>query len=186
MTLAQHALGGIVKNLKSTTYVIVAIVVVVIVVGGIAAWYYYGNPGENSATPTPTPAPVGVADATTISFNASVTSAGTTTMYMWQGRDIHLANVTFRVDLEGGYSYILNAGTQSAWESTDSGATWTAGVFADDWLAWGATWQDYLDKLANWNGMDATYSIDDATIGTALVSNILIDPVIPTSTFNET
>jgi len=170
---------------KSSTYAIVAVVIIIIVIAGVAAWYYYGNNGNSETTPTPTPAPVGVADATTVSFNASVTSGGTTTVYMWQGKDIHSNNVVFRVDLEGGYSYILNAGTQTAWESTDSGATWTAGVFADDWLAWGAKWQDYLDNLAHWNGNDATYSIDDATIGSAVVSNIVVNPTIPASTFNE-
>lgn len=171
---------------KSSIYAIVAVVIIIIVVAGAAAWYYTGNNGNNEATPTPTPPPSAVADATTVSFNADVTSAGTTTTYMWQGKDIHSSSVTFRVDLEGGYAYILNAGTQTAWESTDSGATWTAGVFADDWLAWGATFQDYLDNLAHWNGSDATYSIDDATIGSAVVSDIVVNPTIPAATFNET
>jgi hypothetical protein len=177
-----------VKNMnKSTTYAIVAVVIIIIVVAGVAIWYYYGNgTGNNEVTPTPTPPPSGVADATTVSFNASVTAGGTTTMYMWQGKNIHADTVTFRVDLEGGYAYILNAGTQTAWESTDSGATWTAGDFPTDWLAWGATWQDYLDNLTHWNGMDSTYSIDDATIGSAVVSNIVINPTIPAATFNET
>ncbi len=171
---------------KTSTYAIVAVVIIIIVIAGVAAWYYYGNSGNTEPTPTPTPGPSAVADATTVSFNADVTSGGTTTTYMWQGKDIHSDMVTFRVDLEGGYAYILNAGTETAWESTDSGATWTAGVFADDWLAWGATWQDYLDNLTHWNGEDATYSIDDATIGTAVVSDIVINPTISASTFNET
>ncbi len=169
---------------KSAIYAIVAVIVIIVVI--VAAVFALGlipMGGTPAATPTPSAA-TGVADASSIIFSSNVTSGGTTTMYKWQGINIH-SNATFRVDLEGGYSYILNVANETAFESTDSGATWTTGSFTTDWAAWGATWQDYLDNLAHWNGSDATYSINDATIGNALVFDISVNPTIPPATFNQ-
>ena len=168
-------------------YIIVAVLVVVIIIAGAAAYVLSNNGGSTNATATPTPAPtVTVADASSISFNSSITAGGTTTMYMWRGIDIHTtANSTIRVDLEGGYSYILAVANETSYDSTDGGLTWTTGTFATDWAAWGATWQDYLDNLSHWNGSDATYAINDATIGNAAVSNIVVNPTIPASVFNQ-
>jgi archaellin len=170
---------------KNLMYAIVAVIVIIIVI--VAAVFALGLIPTGStpqATPTPTAA-TGVADASSIIFSSNITSSGTTTTYKWQGINIHTtANVTFRVDLEGGYSYILNVANETAFESTDGGVTWTTGDFATDWAAWGSTWQDYLDNLTHWNGTDATYTIDDATIGSALVFDISVNPTIPDSTFN--
>jgi|WetSurMetagenome_2_1015567.scaffolds.fasta_scaffold108493_3 hypothetical protein len=167
---------------KSLMYAIVAVVIIIIVIAGVAAWYYTGGMGGGgAATPTPSTTPVSVADATSLSFNSTV--AGVT--YVWQGNNIHSNDVVFRVDLPGGYSYILNAGTQKAWESTDGGATWTAGDFATDWTAWSGQWTDFVSNLVHWNGADATYPVNDATVGDATVSAIVVNPTIPAATFNQ-
>ena len=171
-------------------YIIVAVLVVVIIIAGAAAYILStnGNGSTNNSTPTPTPTPtVSVADATNVTFSANVTSQGITTEYKWQGQDIHSGNLTLRVDFAT-YAYILNAGQQKSWVSTDSGATWTASTFATDWgtvaaPGFGNQWTDYTDNLAHWNGSDATYSYTDAAGEAILIFNIVVNPAIPASSF---
>jgi hypothetical protein len=168
------------KMKKSVMYAIIAVVIVIIVVAGVAAWYFTSGTGGGGA-PSPSATPVSVASATSLSFNSTV--AGVT--YKWQGTNI-TGNVVFRVDLPGGYSYILNAGTQQAWESTDGGATWTAGTFLTDWASWSGQWQDFVNNLKNtWDGDNATLTINDATVGNAVVSDISVNPAIPASTLHQ-
>jgi hypothetical protein len=169
---------------KQTTYAIVAVLVVVIIIAGVAVYLLYGN-GGGTTNPTNTPSPTTtVGDATTLTFSASVTSSGTTITYNWAGKDIHGAPV-IRVDFAG-YSYLLDAGKEKSWSSTDNGVTWTAGTFADDWPSWSTQWFEYVDYLTpgHWSG-SGNYSYTD-TLGQAVVlSNIVINPTIPDSTFAE-
>ena len=141
-----------------------------------------GNGGTTNPTPTPTPIPNGVATATTLSFSANVTSGGQTTEYKWSGKDIH-ANMIIRVDFAG-YSYLLDAGQQKAWSSTDNGATWTASTnFVADWTAWGAQWTTYVDNLTHWNGSNANYQYSNPAGEAIVIYNITVNPTIPASTF---
>jgi hypothetical protein len=170
-------------------YIIVAVLVVVIIIAGAAAYILStNNGGSNNATPTPTPAPtVSVASATNLTFTANVTSQGATTEYKWKGQDIHSGNLTLRVDFST-YAYILNASAQKSWASTDSGTTFTASTFASDWgtvaaPAFGNQWTDYIDNLAHWDGSSSTYSYTDAAGEAIVISNIVVNPTIPASTF---
>jgi len=164
----------------NTVYLIVAVLVVVIVVG--VAGYMLLNNGENNngTTPTPTPGP-NVAEATSLQFNANITSQGQTTEYMWYGANLNSANEKLRVDFVT-YVYILDAGQQKSWMSMDSGATWTEGTFADDWNSWGTQWTEYVSSLAMWNGTD-DISYANAAEEAIVLSNIVINPTIPDSTF---
>lgn len=168
---------------KKTIYIVVAVLVVVIVVAGAAAYVLLNNSG-NGGQSTPT---VSVAVATNLQFNANVTSQGTTVEYQWAGRDIHANNLTIRVDVLGGasgnYSYILDAGQQKSWSSTDNGVTWIVSTdFAGDWNSWGPQWTGYLDNLANWSG-SGDYSYTNAAGEAITLFNISVNPTIPVSTF---
>ncbi len=173
---------------KKTIYAIVAVLVVVIIIAGAAAYVLSNNGNGGTTNPTPTPTPtVSVADAANVTFSANVTNQGQTTEYKWQGQDIHSGNLTLRVDFAT-YAYILNAGQQKSWMSTDSGATWKTSTFATDWgtvaaPGFGNQWTDYVDNLAHWNGSDATYSYQDAAGEAILLFNISVNPTIPASSF---
>jgi hypothetical protein len=166
---------------KKTIYIIVAVLVVVIVIAGAAAYLLNNNGNGGTTNPTPTPTPtVSVADATNLTLSANLTSQGTTTEYKWSGKDIH-ANMTIRVDFAN-YAYILDAGQEKSWGSTDSGVTWTQGNFTADWIFWGTQWSGYLNNLTHWSG-SGDYSYTN-TAGEAIVlSNISVNPTIPASTF---
>jgi len=169
---------------KKTIYIIVAVLIVIIVVGVAAYALLYNSGGGGTTSPTPTPI-VGVADATTLQFSANVTSQGTTVEYKWYGKDIH-ANMTLRVDLLGGasgnYSYILNAGEEKSWSSTDNGVTWTPGNFTADWISWSPLWTGYVDNLTHWSG-SGNYAYTDPSGEAITLFNISVNPTIPDSTF---
>ena len=167
---------------KNTIYIIVAVLVVVIIIAGAAAYVLSnnGNNGTTNPTPTPTPIPNGVANATTLTYSANVTSQGQTTEYKWSGKDVH-ANMTIRVDFAN-YAYIMDAGKQKSWSSTNSGVTWTQGNFTADWISWGTQWSGYVDNLTHWSG-SGNYTYTN-TAGEAIVLfNISVNPTIPASTF---
>jgi hypothetical protein len=174
---------------KNTMYIIVAVLVVVIIIAGASAYILStNNGGTNNATPTPTPAPtVNIASATTLQFTVNDTSQGTTTPYQFAGTNIGTSNLTIRVDLPscnpGGptYSYILNAGTQSAWNTT-SNAAWTKDNFNTAWPLWGNMWSGYVSKLDAWNST-ATYSYTASNGDAIIIFDIHINPALPSSTF---
>src|SRR5512143_1950518 len=99
-------------------------VVLIIIIAAVILFVPGILPGPApSPTPTPTSAPgVAVGDATSLTFNANVTISGATTEYKWYGKNLHSTNETLRVDFAN-YVYILDAGQQKSWSSTDSGAT---------------------------------------------------------------
>lgn len=168
---------------KKTIYIIVAVLVIIIVVGVAAYALLYNSGGGGTTTPTPTPTTNGVGDATTLTFSANVTSQGQTTTYNWSGRDIHSSNLTIRTDFAT-YSYLLDATTEKSWSSTDSGATWTAGNFTDDWPFWDNQWSADVDALVgHWDGTSATYSYTNAQGEAIVLFNIVVNPTIPDSTF---
>ena len=157
-----------------------AVLIIVIVAGVAGAMLLNNGSNDEGATPTPTPAP-SVADASTLTYSANVTSQAVTTEYKWQGKDIHSNDRTIRVDFVT-YAYIMDAGEEKSWISTDSGATWTASDFTADWASWSPQWTEYIDKLAQWSGSgDFTYT---NTAGEAIVLfSINVNPTIPDATF---
>jgi hypothetical protein len=170
---------------RKTIYAIVAVLIIIIVVGAAAAYYLMNTGGGGGITPTPTPttSPANnVANATTLTFSANVTSQGSTITYNWAGKNFH-TTPTIRVDFAG-YSYLLNAGQEKSWSSTNNGSTWTSGNFTADWPAWGAQWQSYVDALTpgHWSG-SGDYTFTDTTGATVTLFNISVNPTIPDSTF---
>jgi hypothetical protein len=169
---------------KTTMYAVVAVLVIIIVIGVAAyALMNNGNGGTTNptATPTATPSTNGVADASTLTFNANVTSQGTTIEHKWQGKDIHSNAMVLRVDFAT-YAYILDAGEQKSWSSTDSGATWTQGNFTADWLSFSPSWTDIVDNLTHWSGT-GDYSYTNTAGEGIVVFNISVNPSIPDSNF---
>jgi hypothetical protein len=167
---------------KNAMYVIFAVVIIVIVFAGVGTWYYTGGGGSPSAKVTA----VDFANATSVSFTANVTCEGMTSTYRFQGINIHSNNTIFRVDLSGGYSYIVNCVAMQGWQSHDGGANWVAGDFTEFWNGWIGQWQDYINNLGStWDGVESSFTITDSVLGTAVVSNIVVNQTIPPSTFNE-
>src|SRR4030067_2056417 len=108
---------------KNTMYALVAVVVIIVVVVVVAGAYVLMNPrggggggggGENTYT---------VANATSLQYDADVTSQGMTLTYKFAGINLGTSNLTLRVDLLGGesgnFSYILIGGQRNAWANTD-------------------------------------------------------------------
>ena len=167
---------------KKTLYVIVAVLVVVIVVAGAVTLLLNNNANSQKQNTV-----VNIADATVLQFTVNDTSQGTTTPYQFAGTNIGTANMIIRVDLPscnpGGptYSYILNAGTQSAWNTT-SNAAWTTDNFNNAWPLWGNMWSGYVSKLDVWNST-ATYSYTASNGDAIIIFDIHINPALPSSTF---
>ena len=172
---------------KSAIYAIVAVIVIIIVIAAVILLVPGILPGPSpSPTPTPSVAPgTLVANATSLTYSANVTTNGATTEYKWAGKNMHSTNETLRVDFAT-YAYILDASVQKSWISTDSGATWTAGVFADDWTSWGPQWSANVDNLAHWTEGDTYTYTETATGATVVLFNIVVNPTIPDSTFTAT
>jgi hypothetical protein len=173
----------VIKMNKTTIYI--AAVIIIIIVVGIAAYALMnnGNGGSTNPTPTPTATPStnGVAEASTLTFNANVTTQGSTLEHKWQGKNIHSNAMTLRVDFAN-YAYILNADEQKSWSSTDSGVTWTQGNFTADWQSFSPQWTDFLNNLEHWSG-SGDYSYTNTAGEGVVLFNISVNPSIPDSNF---
>ena len=170
---------------KKTIYIIVAVLVVVIVVAG-AAILLMNNSGGGGTTPTPTPAPVSVVGATSLQFTVNeTTSGGAPVTYNYATKNFNASNEMLRVDIPGGaagnYSYIIKLADSTSFLSTDNGATWTASSFATD-ANFATLLNDYVTKLQNWNGHDATYTYTSGAI-TNVISAIHVNPSLADSLF---
>jgi multidrug efflux pump subunit AcrA (membrane-fusion protein) len=105
---------------KNTIYGVVAAAVIIIAVAAVAGYYLLMNPGGE----TP-PTPVTVETATSLKYDATVTSQGSDIPYQFAGTDLNTTSLKLRIDVLGGesgnYSYILNAEDQTAWSSRING-----------------------------------------------------------------
>ena len=171
---------------KNTMYALVAVVVIIVVVVVVAGAYVLMNPsggggggggGENTYT---------VANATSLQYDADVTSQGMTLTYKFAGINLGTSNLTLRVDLLGGesgnFSYILIGGEQKAWANADG--TWTdvSSDFTNQWNAWGTQWTANVDALASWSGTgDYTYTA--ANGDSVKIYNISVNPTLADSLF---
>jgi len=168
-------------------YILVAALVIVIVVAGIGIYLYMGTGdgggggggGENTYT---------VSNATSLQFEANVTSQGYTIPYKLAGKNLGTANLTLRIDLLGGeagnYSYILNAGDKTAWEAIEGVWTDKSSDFNAQWASWGTQWTGYVDALKSWSGTgDYSYT---ATDGSSIKTyDISINPTLSDSLFQH-
>jgi hypothetical protein len=161
---------------------IIAVLLVVIIAAGAAVILLNNNPSPNKQTTA-----VNIADASSLQFTVNDTSQGTTTPYQFTGITMGTSNLTVRVDLPscnpGGanYTYVLNSGTQSAWNKT-SDAAWMTDNFNNAWPLWGNMWSGYLSKLDAWNST-ATYSYTASNGDAIIICDIHVNPTIPNSTF---
>jgi len=173
---------------KNTMYLIVAVLIVVIVVG-VAGYMFLGNNAGTDTNPTATPGPDTVVGATTVQFSVNETTIATGDLvgYSFACKDYDTGTEVVRVDIciaDQTYSYILDAGLQESWVSLDNGATWMAGVFADDWVAYGSLFNDFVGRLADQgNTMDLSYTTDTTsiTIYCVAVNETIADSMFATS-----
>jgi hypothetical protein len=168
-----------------STLVIVAIIVIAVVIGGIAVYVLYSG-GTTEPTPTPEPTP-DIEGATSIQYDADITSQGATIQYKYAGKNLGTDNLMIRIDLLGGeagnYSYILNAGDETAWAAVNDEWTDVSSDFAAQWAAWGAAWTENLDALkANWSGTgDYTFTAENGDSIT--IKNVSLNPELADSLF---
>ena len=160
---------------KNTMYGVVVAVVIIIVVAGI---YLYMNPGGET--------PVTVETATSLQYDAAVTSQGSTIMYEFAGANLGMSNLKLRIDVLGGesgnYSYILNDGDQTAWSAVNGEWTDVSSDFTNQWNSWGTLWTTYVNALKNWSGT-GTYTFTDTNGDSVLISNISLNPTLADSLF---
>jgi hypothetical protein len=167
--------------------VVVAIVVIAVVVVGVVAYYALSSGGDNGGGGNGGETVITIQNATSLSYDADVTSQGSTITYEWAGRNIGSDTLEIRVDLLGGesgnYSYILNAGDQTAWAGVNDEWTDVSSDFANQWAAWGATWTENLDALqADWSGTgDFQYTASNGDEIT--IHNIALNPELADSLF---
>jgi hypothetical protein len=176
---------------KTAIYAIVAVIIIIIIIGAAAAYVLTNNNAATNPTATPTPSASqtpgpsstgnNIATASNLTFTAAVTMSGTTTNYDWTGQNIHSSTPILKVSFAN-YVYILDAGQQKAYESTNSGSTWITGNFTQDWISWSPQWSSYVDNLAHWSG-SGNYQYTDATGASIVISNIAVNQPIPASTF---
>jgi hypothetical protein len=176
---------------KKTIYIIVAVLVIIIIVAGVAAFLLYGG-GGGGTTPTPTPVPT-VVGTKTLQFNVDENTTGygvVTYAYAfanltWNGNTPNATSAVVRIDIPstaGNYSYIIDAVTYKAWNSTNSGTTWTVDDFPSVWTSQSAIFETYLTKLVSWNGVDSSITYTTST-GTNTIYSISPNPTLPDSMF---
>ena len=171
---------------SKTMYILVAALVIVIVVAGVGIYLFMGTGGGGGGGGGETQDTYTVTNATSLQFEANVTSQGATITYEWAGTNLNLTNVMLRIDLLGGevgnYSYILNAGNQTAWTAVNGEWTDISSDFNAQWNAWGTQWTGHVNALANWSGTgDYTYTATDGSSIT--IYNIAINPTLSDSLF---
>jgi hypothetical protein len=177
---------------KTIIYAIVAVIVIIIIIAGAAAYLSMNN-GSGGTTPSPTPTTATVVGQKTLQFNVDqnttgygvVTYAYSFTNLTWNGNTANATGAVVRIDIPstaGNYSYIIDAATYKAWNSTDSGAHWNVDDFATQWTSQSAIFQTYLDKLATWNGVASSIAYPTST-GTDTIYSICPGPSLPDSWF---
>jgi hypothetical protein len=170
---------------KKITYILVAVVIVVIgaAVAGVLLLNGGSNGGNNNGGGNTQP--VSVANATSLEFKANITSQGTTVTHLFYGKNIGTSNLTIRLDILGGesgnWSYILNAGQESSWNSTNYGA-WASGNFTVDWSLWGTRWTNLVTNLKNWSGK-GDYSYTSSSGNFVKISSIAVNSKLADSLF---
>jgi hypothetical protein len=161
-------------------YGVVAAVVIIIAVAAVAGYYLLINTGGGT--------PVTVETATSLQYDANVTSQGATVTYEFAGANLNTTSLKLRIDVLGGesgnYSYILNAGDETAWAAVNGVWTDVSSTFTDQWNSWGTQWTNNVDALANWSGI-GDYTYTDAN-GSIVISNISLNPTLADSLFQAT
>ena len=174
---------------KTTMYGIVAVVVIVVVVAAVAGAYVLMNPGGGGGDGNGNGGGEDVitaANATSLQYDALVTSQGTTITYKFAGKDLGTSNLTFRIDLLGGeagnYIYILNGAQKEAWANADG--TWTdvSSDFTNQWAAWEPQWTANVNALVSWSGT-GEYTYTAANGDSIVISNISLNPTLADSLF---
>lgn len=168
-------------------YAIVAVVVIIVVVAAVAGAYVLMNPGGGGGGGGGGGDTFTAANATSLQYQADITSQGATVKYDFAGRNLGTANQTFRIDILGGetgnYSYILNAGDQTAWTAVNGVWTDISSEFLTQWDSWGAQWTANVNALGTWTtgSPDVTYNGSNGE--SIVISNIVVNPTLPDSLF---
>jgi hypothetical protein len=174
---------------KKTIYIVVAVIVVILIVGIASVMLLNNNGNGGTPTSTPTPAPSAtVVGANTVQFSVTetTTSTGDKVAYTFAAKNFNTSTEVIRVDLSASgtnVSYVLNAGQQKSYLSTDNGAKWAASTFNSDWTSYGTLFNSFINKLAAaGNTADMTYTTDTGsiTISCVTVNSAIADSVFST------
>lgn len=170
---------------KKMVYALVAGVIVVVVIAIVGA-YVLMNSGGGGGAPT-------VASATSLQFNDDVTFGSTVVMHTISAKNVNASNMMLRIDMpegeSGNYTYILNQGTQTAWQCENG--TWTnvSNDFTNQWNTWVGEhklWTADVDHLINdWSGTGNCTYIGETYGGTHNIYNIVINPTLADSLFQH-
>ena len=170
---------------KKTMYGIVAAVVIVIVVVVVAGAYVLMNPGGGGGGGGEDV--ITAANATSLQYDADITSQGATVKYQFAGRNLGAANETLRINLLAGelgnYSYILNAGDETAWMAVNDEWTDISSEFLTQWDSWGAQWNANVNALGTWTTGTGDISYTATNGDSIRIYNISLNPTLADSLF---
>jgi hypothetical protein len=163
-------------------YISAAVVVIAIIVIGVGAYVYLGMGGGTTEGN-------GVADATSLQYDADVTSQGVTATYEFAGKNLGASDMMLRIDILGGesgnYTYILNAADMTAWTAVNGEWTDISSTYQEQWDSWNGQWTGNVDALAAWSGTgDYTYTDDNGD--SVKIYNISVNPTLADSLFQPT
>jgi hypothetical protein len=164
----------------------VAVVVVVVVI--VSAYVLMNGGGGGAAEDTYT-----VGNATSLQFNDAVTFGSTQVMHTISAKNVNASNMMLRIDTPGGesgnYTYVLNQGTQTAWQCVNG--TWTdvSNDFTNQWNTWVGEhklWTtDVSHLISDWSGTGNCTYVGSTSGGTHNIYNVVINPTLADSLFEH-
>jgi|WetSurMetagenome_2_1015567.scaffolds.fasta_scaffold19602_4 hypothetical protein len=169
--------------------VIVVIILIAIVTGSIAIYYFLQNGTTKQDVFT-------VQNATSLQVSADVVGSnvasnqGVPNPFKWSVANIGTSNQKIRLTIyandsdQTGFSYIVNSQNQAAWKNENG--TWVSTNYDELNNLWGTEWTQTLNELkANWTG-NGNVSFKNSFGDNVTVTNVVINPEIPDSTFEPT
>jgi hypothetical protein len=167
-------------------YALVVVVIVVFVVAIADAYVLMNSGGGGGAENTYT-----VANATSLQFNDNVTFGSTYSMHTISAKNVNASNMILRIDISGGesgnYTYILNQGTQTAWQCVNGNWTNVSNDFTNQWNTFVGEhklWTTDVGHLINdWSGTGNYTYVGSTTGGTHNIYSVVINPTLADSLF---
>ena len=173
---------------KKTIYVLFAVIIVIIVVVVAGAYVLMNSGGGGGVENTYT-----VANATSLQFNDNVTFGSTYSMHTISAKNVNASNMMLLIDISGGesgnYTYILNQGTQTAWQCVNGNWTNVSNDFTNQWNTYVGEhklWTTDVGHLINdWSGTGNYTYVGSTTGGTHNIYNVVINPTLADSLFQH-
>jgi hypothetical protein len=128
-----------------------------------------------------------------LQYNADVTLGSTHQVYAISAKNVNASNMMLRIDISGGesgnYTYILNQGTQTAWQSINGNWTNVSNDFTNQWNTFvgeHTRWTTDVGHLINdWSGTGNYTYVGSITGATVNLYNVIINPTLADSLFQH-